>query len=216
MNKSNTIKELAGALAKAQAEMPVVKMDAKNPFLKYKYATLGALINACRPVLAKNELSVVQLPVNDGDKIGVATTLIHSSGEWIEDTVFISTDEQKGLSTVQTVGVAITYLRRYSLASLLAMYADEDTDAGSGDEHKDEHKPDLVLEKKPAPEKKVIVPASPIQVMRVEFGKVYAAADAMGMKNLPTITGKSTIEDIKKVIGDIQLRIAKAGVEEAA
>lgn len=214
MNKSESIKELAGALAKAQAEMPVVKMDAKNPFLKYKYATLGALINACRPVLAKNELSVVQLPVNDGDKIGVATTLIHSSGEWLEDTVFISTDEQKGLSTVQTVGVAITYLRRYSLASLLAMYADEDTDASEDGEHK----PDLVLDKKPAPEPKVVVPANDLQKVKADFSTRFREAKALGI-TLESLKGNATEAEIKAAIAKADKLIAAARpatVEEGA
>jgi hypothetical protein len=198
MNKSDSIKELATALAKAQAEMPVVKMDAKNPFLKYKYATLGALINACRPVLAKNNLSVVQLPVNDGDKVGVSTTLIHASGEWLEDSVFIPTDEQKGLSTVQTVGVAITYLRRYSLASLLSMYADEDTDAS---EHDGYEKPPVQLEKRPSPENKAVEPT--IQKLREEYGQKFFSAKSAGLKDLPKINGDSTEEEIKKQMGKL-------------
>ena len=51
--KSESIQNLAAALAKAQAEFPAVPFNAVNPFLKNKYADLGAVIETARPVLAK-------------------------------------------------------------------------------------------------------------------------------------------------------------------
>ena len=115
MNKSNTLSKIAGAIAKAQAEMPVVKFDAQNPFLKNKYATLGAVIETARPILAKHELAIVQSPVSNVDQIGITTLITHSSGEWLEDTIFIAAQDGKGLSSAQNAGVVISYLRRYSL-----------------------------------------------------------------------------------------------------
>ena len=143
MNKSNTISKIAGAIAKAQAEMPVVKFDAQNPFLKNKYATLGAVIETARPILAKHELAIVQSPVSANDQIGITTLITHSSGEWLEDTIFIAAQDGKGLSSAQNAGVVISYLRRYSLQAFLNMYADEDTDA-----HKPEVKTDNEAERK--------------------------------------------------------------------
>jgi len=128
MNKSESIKELAGALSKAQAEMPSAKFDASNPFLKNKYASLGAIIEAARKPLANNGLSISQLPVNDGETIGVTSILMHNSGEWIESTLTLPVSDEKGKSTAQVAGSVITYLRRYALASMLGIYADEDTD----------------------------------------------------------------------------------------
>lgn len=159
MNKSESIGKISLALSKAQAEMPVVKMNAQNPFLKNKYADLGAVIETSRPVLAKHELAVTQFPVCDGDKIGVTTCLTHSSGEWIEDTIFINSTDSKGLSVAQSAGVVISYLRRYAWAAVLGMYADEDTDGHgnseptksvkspqSSDKGKvDQHKPNEVI-----------------------------------------------------------------------
>jgi len=138
MNKSESISKLAVALSKAQAEFPVVKFDGVNPFLKNKYATLGAVIETARPVLAKHELSVMQSPVNEGDKIGVTTLLLHSSGEFIEDTIYLPASESKGLSVAQSAGVVISYLRRYSLQAFLNMYADEDTDGHKAESKQDE------------------------------------------------------------------------------
>jgi hypothetical protein len=145
MNKSVSVTKLAEALAKAQAEMPVVRMNSQNPFLKSKYADLGAVIEASRPVLAKYGLSVSQFPTSEDDRIGVTSILMHSGGEWIEDTIYIPTSESKGLSVAQSAGVVISYLRRYSWASMLGLYADEDIDGHSGNgkkEEKAEEQPD--------------------------------------------------------------------------
>jgi hypothetical protein len=133
MNKSETMKELALALSKAQADMPPAELNATNPFLKNKYADLGSIIKAAKPVLAKYGLSVSQLPTSNEDKIGVTTILMHSSGEWIESTMMLPIGEAKGVSTAQAAGAIISYLRRYSLASALGMYADQDID-GNGAE----------------------------------------------------------------------------------
>jgi hypothetical protein len=128
MNKSETIAQLAVALVKAQAEMPTVLFDAKNPFLKYKYATLGAVISASKPVLAKYGLAVTQFPISQEGRIGVTSILVHESGEWLEHTISLVPEVGKGMTLSQAAGVIITYLRRYSWAAILGMYADEDGD----------------------------------------------------------------------------------------
>ena len=128
MNKSESITHLAAALAKAQAEMPVAVFDATNPFLKSKYASLGAVIQASRPILAKHKLSLVQFPISDAAGIGVESVLAHESGEFVSDRILIPLTEEKGKSKVQSAGSTLTYLRRYSWASILGMYSDEDSD----------------------------------------------------------------------------------------
>jgi hypothetical protein len=131
MNKSENVKELAIALSKAQAEMPPAEMKSVNPFFKSKYADLGSVIKAAKPVMAKHGLSISQLPTSLGDMLGVTTILMHESGEWIEDTIMLPINEEKGKSAAQVAGSVISYLRRYSFASILGMYADEDIDGNA-------------------------------------------------------------------------------------
>ena len=133
MNKSEQIGALAAALARAQGEFSVVPLNSRNPHLGNRYADLGDVIHTAKPILAKNELSVSQTVFGDGGVVGVTTILLHSSGEWISDQVTLAIDEQKGLKTAQVAGSLISYLRRYSYASILGLYADEDTD---GNDHK--------------------------------------------------------------------------------
>ena len=139
MTRSETITNLAAALAKAQAEMPVAVFDATNPFLKSKYASLGSVIQASRPILAKHKLSLVQFPISggsatgqgSGDCIGVESILTHESGEFVSERILIPLTEEKGKTRVQCAGSTLTYLRRYSWAAILGMYSDEDSDGSS-------------------------------------------------------------------------------------
>ncbi len=132
MQQSESIENLAKALIGLQAEMPVAPYDADNPFFKSRYASLNSIWSVCRPLLAEYELAVIQLPVSssfvDGNVVnaGLSTRLIHSSGEWIEDTFYIPLEA--GPRAAQAAGSIITYLRRYSLAALLGVVTDEDSD----------------------------------------------------------------------------------------
>jgi hypothetical protein len=83
MDKSESIKTLAAALAKAQDEIGAVKFDEVNPFLKNKYASLGAIIEAAKPALSKNGLTISQPVTGNGNEVGVTTILMHNSGEFI-------------------------------------------------------------------------------------------------------------------------------------
>lgn len=128
MEQSESITNLAGALAKAQGELKAAEMTAENPFLHNRYADLGEVIKASRPALAKYGLSFIQ-PVSFADgRVIITTQLMHESGEWVREVMAFPVSEAKGKSAVQEAGSVITYLRRYSLSSMLGIYADADTD----------------------------------------------------------------------------------------
>ena len=131
MNKSETIENLSAALVIAQAKMPAAPMNKENPFLKNNYADLGAIIETAQPILAANHLAVSQICTSRDGYIGVETVLLHKSGEWISAYMELPASDEKGKSNAQVAGSIITYIRRYSLAAILGMYADEDVD-GNG------------------------------------------------------------------------------------
>ena len=143
--RSESIKELATALAKAQGELRAAEMTATNPFLKNKYADLGSIIKAAQAPLANNGLAIVQPVSDNGDIVTVETLLMHQSGEWISERISSPATKENGISAVQSMGKIITYLRRYSYASMLGVYGEEDTDGN------DDPKPE---KKQPAAEKK--------------------------------------------------------------
>lgn len=126
--QSESIKELATALAKAQATIQPASKNATNPHFKSKYADLGAIWDACRKPLADNGLSIVQMPTDSGEgRVALTTMLLHTSGEYISSTC--STRLQQ--DSAQGVGSALTYLRRYALAAMVGIVADEDDDGNA-------------------------------------------------------------------------------------
>jgi hypothetical protein len=196
MKKSESIAKLAQALNKAQEGMPVVKMNAQNPFLKNKYADLGAVIETSRPVLAACGLSLAQFPISDGERVGVTSILMHESGEWIEDTLTFSVTDSKGLSLAQSSGVVISYARRYSWASILGMYADEDVDG---------HTPPAQAKT----EKKELTEAEKREYMLNTYSKLFKRAQAVKL-TIPAITPDMTIDQMK-----IQYAEQKKFIEQA-
>ena len=131
MNRSETITEIAKALAKFQSEVSDPNRTKENAFLKSKYVTLDSLLQAVRPVLANNGLSFLQVPFTGADVVSVTTMLLHESGEWLESDPFTLPLMKKD---PQGVGSVVTYARRYSLSSILGVAWDEDDDAQSNNE----------------------------------------------------------------------------------
>lgn len=138
MEKSESIAELSAALAKAQAAFQPVKRTAKVDFttrggqkIKYSYAPLSDVLDACRKALSDNALAIMQPTKLDGDKLVVETLLSHSSGQWIKSDIIINSAD----TSPQGIGSVLTYARRYSLSSLLGIAADEDDDANIASGH---------------------------------------------------------------------------------
>lgn len=144
MNKSESIKNIADAIAKFQGEVPNPKKVAENPFFKSSYVPLDEVINVVKPYLAKNGLSYFQTAGGDGKNITVTTLLMHTSGEWIESdplTVIATKPDP------QQAGSAITYARRYSLSAILGIASEEDDDGNSSSGKKESKPPVMITDK---------------------------------------------------------------------
>lgn len=126
MKTSESITKVSAAIVAAQAEMGSVTKDAKNPFFKSNYATLNAVRESCMPVLSKHGLGLLQPLVSKEGKQYVETLVLHSSGEYIMSEMEVTT---KVNANAQEVGSAVSYARRYSLMSLLALSAEDDDGA---------------------------------------------------------------------------------------
>lgn len=122
--------KLAAALVAAIAEIRNPQFDKVNTGVGrgFQYASLGALLGAVKPVLAKHGLGVVQAFRDYGDGNGcVETTVVHETGEsmsTVSPPFHVDPNPQK-------TGAWITYYRRYMLSSLLGVLGDEDDDAES-------------------------------------------------------------------------------------
>jgi len=109
-------------LLEVQKEVGAISKDSKNPFFKSKYFDINSLIQHVEPILTKYGLVLMQ-PIKDGLQSSIIVD--SESGESVESYL-----ELPKLNDPQKLGSAVTYYRRYTLCSLLALQA-EDDDANS-------------------------------------------------------------------------------------
>jgi len=133
MKTSELIDKIAPALIAAQAKITFATKDATNPHFKNRYAKLPAVIDAVKPALNGAGIAFLQSPSpSDDGKLHLTTRLIHTSGQWVEDCAVCPLPK----ADPQGFGSAMTYLRRYSLASICGLYQDDDD--GEGARHDDD------------------------------------------------------------------------------
>lgn len=128
MRTSENLNELAAALAKAQAKIENAPLNKSNPHFKSKYADLAAIRDAVTKPLAEQGLSYVQMTgAAENGQFVLFTRLMHTSGQWLESTYPLPVDVNKQ----QVMGSAMTYARRYSLAAVCGLAAEEDDDGNA-------------------------------------------------------------------------------------
>lgn len=139
--------QLFKALSQLQGELRTAKKDASNPFFKSKYADLPAIMEVCRALLLKHGLSITQHAVGTGKDLSLISILGHISGEFIQSSCPIIMNKQD----IQGLGSAITYTRRYALASMLGVVAEEEDDDGESAMGRHQRPPERVVNRPPAP-----------------------------------------------------------------
>ena len=127
-------REFYEAFAKFQSQVPPilksseVNMGAGRP--RYNYASLYDIISKIQKPLGDNNLSFRWEISNNNDIITVTCILSHSGGYELQTSIQASKDATPGKSNVQAIASTITYLKRYTLVSLLGIgTADPDDDA---------------------------------------------------------------------------------------
>ena len=127
-------REFYQAFAKFQSQVPPilksseVNMGAGRP--RYNYASLYDIISKIQKPLGDNHLSYRWDVKNDDVMIEVTCILSHSGGYELQTSIQATKDATPGKSNVQAIASTITYLKRYTLVSLLGIgTADPDDDA---------------------------------------------------------------------------------------
>lgn len=130
------MKELATAMAKAQSQIKTALKDSDNPYYNSSYADLTSVWDACREALTNNGFSVIQrTDFNPGGEVWLETMLLHSSGEHVSSRYPLRPAKQDP----QGYGSAITYARRYCLAAIVGVVADEDDDGNAASQRNGSH-----------------------------------------------------------------------------
>jgi len=116
---------LNAALAAAQGEFPPIIKDKTVTTGSYgfSYASLDAILDACRPALTKHGLALVQLLEHNGQPC-IRTELRHADGGVLGSSFPLPNMPERP----QQLGSLITYHRRYAITALLGVAAEEDDD----------------------------------------------------------------------------------------
>lgn len=128
MLQSESIAELLAALAEVQSELPT--MPKSSQAYGYKYTDLDTITQTIKPILGKHGIGYIQSVGGLAETALTLTTRIFSKkGEYIEDTAALPTITNTKNNAAQTLGMSITYMRRYALCAMLGITSDEDVDA---------------------------------------------------------------------------------------
>lgn len=128
MRTSEKIDLISAALLKAQANLDIAKKDKNNSHFKSTYADYGAIVKASRPALLSNDIVVIQgARLIDVNTWQLTTRLQHISGQWMEsDYPLVAKDA----NNPQAFGSATTYAKRFSLAAMVGVVAEDEDDDG--------------------------------------------------------------------------------------
>lgn len=108
-----------------QHELGSISKDARNPFYKSKYFDINSLIKQLQPLFKKHKLLLLQ-PIEEDMVYSKLICIDSAQG-------VISALKLPEINDPQKLGSAITYYRRYTLASLLGLQAvDDDANIASG------------------------------------------------------------------------------------
>src|SRR5271169_1205444 len=135
---SDTIAQLAAAMAKAQSELvnPIKSLTAViergrngGGAISYKYAPLSSGLDIVRKTLGKYELAAIQTTHVDHERalVLLTTTIVHASGEWISGLWPVC--HIADIGHPKLMGAALTYARRYCLFTIVGLAGEDDLDA---------------------------------------------------------------------------------------
>lgn len=112
------MKELLKKLSEVKKEIGAISKDSENPFFKSKYFDINKLIEQVEPKLEAHGLLLMQ-PIEANNVISVIYEV--ETGDKVQSMMKLPE-----LNDPQKMGSAITYYRRYTLQSLLALQAEDD------------------------------------------------------------------------------------------
>lgn len=126
MKTSESIKQIAVALVRAQAKFPAIVRSKKAEIkgekgsYSFMYAPLEEILAAVRPVLLGEGIALMQ----GVEGFNLETTLLHESGEFITHAMELP----HAYPSSRAYGSELTFKRRYSVTAVLGLASEEDDD----------------------------------------------------------------------------------------
>ena len=173
------MKDLLKNIASAKREIGAISKDSKNPFFKSKYFDINQLLEHVEPILFDKGLFLTQ-PILDNKVYSILWDI--ETGDKFESYL-----ELPLLNDPQKLGSCITYYRRYTLSSLLAIQS-EDDDGNKASKPQPKKKP--VLERDSDKWNKAVQTIKDGVVTVEQVLKAYATEDEQDEKFLRMLKTK--------------------------
>ena len=209
-NSSDSINELATALAKAQADYLPLDMNDINPYTKQNYAEYNDIIKSVREALTKNNLALTQIrtSLDDGQTM-LYTRLIHTSGQWLE----CSTRIIPPLEDLHTYESMINHYKKIDAMALLNITAAHDSHDDDGERamqklrNKEVKGTDLDYQYKPkGKSSSTTISKDHLEELEIELDDcpdlvkgIYSANHIESLADLPEIEYRTTVDRIRKI-----------------
>lgn len=130
MIQSEKITDLLAELAEVQNELPT--MPKSSQAYGYKYTDLDTITQTIKPILHNHGIGYIQSVGGlSMDGMTLTTRIFNKAGQYIEDTAALPAINSTKNNAAQTLGMSITYMRRYALCAMLGITSDEDVDANT-------------------------------------------------------------------------------------
>jgi hypothetical protein len=134
---SERLDDLMAALAAARPQFPAIRRNKTVTVRRrdgstytFTYGTLDTILDAVCPVLGAHGLALVCGVAAEDGVVRVTTRLAHASGQWVETALAVPQP-----ATLQELGSAVTYLKRYAINALLAIEGETDDDGNLADDN---------------------------------------------------------------------------------
>jgi hypothetical protein len=124
-NQSESIKNISEALSLAQKDFKPAYKNMRGSFVEF--ADLASCLKAIKSALGEYGLSISQPIMEDEGGIYLHTIIRHASGEWIKSKIRIVPPTDGDLRKLCS---QITYLRRYSISSMIGITGSDEDDDG--------------------------------------------------------------------------------------
>ena len=143
MKQSESITKLLSGLMDVQREIPTMPKNAKG--YGYNYTDLDTITSVIKPILARHDISYMQsVGMNEQGQNILTTRIFNRNGEYIEDSTILPIVQSAKNNSAHTLGMSITYMRRYMLCAMFGITSDEDVDANTFNQQQNTQPPQNV------------------------------------------------------------------------
>ena len=131
LDRNEASKAFKRAIVEFQGNKPELRKT-KGVFMKgeyrFSFIPLPKIQKAIDPVLSKADVSYRWEQAENDDRITITCIVSHVDGHEERTSMSSDRDGSGSKNTIQSIGSAVSYLKRYTLEGALGLSADEDTD----------------------------------------------------------------------------------------